>query len=618
MTHEEAINMTQTAKHEAEPKQEAGREAERETRREAEHVDETRPDEKLSGQEPATDEGASDADAALFRQMLEESLKEHPIAARGEVVSGVVIGVDGESVLVDVGAKNEGAVPAREFEQMGEPLPRPGDRIEVLVQALDGARGVRVSALAARRGQVWRRVEEALASGDVLEARVLAEVKGGLRVSLGGLEAFLPRSEIDVAPVKPSELVGERIQVAVLEASRKPENIVVSRKQPLAREQEEKRRAFFEQARVGDRVSGVVRRMTDFGAFVDVGGVDALLHVSDISWRRLKHPSEALQAGQSITVEIIKLDAEAGKVSLSMRALQADPWAKVEEKYQAGMRVTGTVRKLLDYGAMVELEPGVEGMIHRSEMSWTRQDVKPASVLAEGDVVDVEVLGVDAGKRRIALSLKNVMENPWQAWMAEHPTGSRVQGKVRTITDFGLFVRLNDELDGLVHIGNLSWSEPGAEAIKRYAKGDEVECVVLGVDVERGRISLGVKQLESDPFEVFLDNAPRGARVQGKVKSAVSGGYTVELAPGVEAFLPARELPKDAADLEPGADVEAKIVEVDRKRRRVRLSVRQMLRDEEREAIRSYAESVSRNDAPSALALELQRKLLNRQKGGGA
>jgi small subunit ribosomal protein S1 len=405
--------------------------------------------------------------------------------------------------------------------------------------------------------------------------------------------------------------------VAVLTATREPENIVVSRKQPLARELEEKRRAFFESAHVGDRVGGVVRRLADFGAFVDVGGVDALLHVSDISWRRLKHPSEALQVGQRITAEIIKLDAEAGKVSLSMRALQEDPWAKVAEKYQAGMRVTGTVRKLLDYGAMVELEPGVEGMIHRSEMSWTRQDVKPESVLAEGDVVDVEVLGVDAGKRRIALSLKNVMENPWQAWMAEHPTGSRACGKVRTITEFGLFVRLNEELDGLVHIGNLSWHEPGSDAIKRFAKGDEVECVVLGVDVDRGRISLGVKQLDDDPFEVFLTNASRGSRVRGKVLEAASGGYVVELAPGVEGWLPARELPKDSPELEVGAEVEAKVIELDRKRRRVRLSVRQMLRDEEREAIRNYAESVSRKDEPSALALELQRKLLNRSNGGG-
>ncbi len=561
---------------------------------------------------------AEDADAALFRRMLEESLETQPIAARGEVVEGVIIGVDGDAVLVDVGAKNEGVIPVREFEQMGEALPGAGDRIEVLVQDTDGARGVRVSALAARRAEMWRRVEQAKVSGDVLDARVLREVKGGLRVNLGGLEAFLPRSEIDVAPANPADWVGERIQVSVLEASRKPENIVVSRRQPLARAQEEKRRAFFETARVGDRVTGTVRRMTDFGAFVDVGGVDALLHVSDISWRRLKHPSEALQVGQCITAEIVRLDAGAGKVSLSMRALQADPWSGVAAKYRAGMRVTGTVRKLLDYGAMVELEPGVEGMIHRSEMSWTRQDVKPASVLAEGDVVDAEVLAVDADKRRIALSLKNVTENPWQAWMAGHPAGSRVRGTVRTITEFGLFVRLNDELDGLVHIGNLSWSEPGDEAIRRYGKGDEVECVVLDVDAGRGRISLGIKQLEDDPFDVFLSQASRGARVRGKVRAAVSGGYTVELAPGVEGFLPARELPKDAPEPAPGSEIETKVVETDRKRRRVRLSVRQMLRDEEREAIRDYAASVSRKETPSALALELQRKLLDRRKGGGS
>ncbi len=561
--------------------------------------------------------GDDQTNGDAFRKMLEESLKQRPLAARGQLINGIVAGIDHETVMIDVGGKDEGAVPLSEFEQSGRPTPAIGDEIEVMVQSLGGKNGVSLSVLAARRHSLWQQVETSLADGTGMSATITSEIKGGLRVDLGGLDAFMPRSEVDINPGwLAKDLSTQQVEVVVLTAKRRPENIVVSRKRLLEGARNEKRRAFFATASIGDKVSGEVRRLTDFGAFVDIGGVDALLHVSDIAWRRLKHPGEALQVGQKITAEIIRLDESGGKVSLSMRVLQTDPWGNVPEKYQVGMRLTGTVRRLLDYGAMVELEPGVEGMIHRSEMSWTRKDARPSQILSEGDVVDVAVLAVDGVKRRISLSLKEVTENPWQAWLAKHPAGSHIKGAVRSITDFGLFVRLNSELDGLVHIGNLSWHEPGEKAVAAYARGDEVECAVLGVDVDRQRVSLGIKQLEDDPFDVFLSGARRGGAVEGKVLAIDAGAASVEVMKGVIARLPLREVPRDHDELKVGSVIEAKITEVDRKRRRVGLSIRQMLHDEEKDAMRNYSQVGGRKDAPSALALELQRKFMGKGKKG--
>ncbi|MDX8401352.1 MAG: S1 RNA-binding domain-containing protein, partial [Mariprofundaceae bacterium] len=496
----------------------------------------------------------------------------------------------------------------------GLPLPRQGDEIGALVTDIGGD-AIALSVLAARKNEAWEAVEQALAEGGTLHGRVVEAVKGGFRVNIDGLIAFMPRSEADPDPRMPAErLVGEACEVEVIEARRKPENVVVSRRRPLERVREAQRKAFFERAQVGDRVTGEVRRLTDFGAFVDIGGVDALLHVSDIAWQRLGHPSEMLSPGQVVTAEIVRLDPESGKVSISMKALQADPWEKVAATYEPGMRLTGTVRQLLDFGAVVELEPGIEGLIHRSELSWTRRDVRPDQVLSEGDVVDVQVLEVDPGKRRIRLSLKAVSENPWQAWLADHPVGSKVKGRIRTITDFGFFVAVSDELDGLVHMDNLSWEKPGAEALAGYQKGQEVECVVLGVDVERQRISLGVKQLTDDPFELFLASAKRGGAVNGRIREVKPQGAVVQLADGVEGWLPMREVPRDHGELKAGDEVETKVIDVDRRRRQVTLSIRRHLLDEEKAAIREYARKQHEDDTPSALALELQRKLLG--KGG--
>ena len=548
-----------------------------------------------------------------FKELFEESLKEQPVVRRGETITGVVVSCSGDDIIIDVGAKGEGAIPAAEFAEAGLPVPAIGDEISALVQSVGGSTGVRLSVLAAKQLESWSMVEAALESGETVEATVVSEVKGGFRVNLAGLKAFMPRSEADTDPrIAASQIVGQNCQVAILEARRKPENIVVSRRKPLAAEVDAKRGEFFARSKVGDKVAGKVKRMADFGAFVDLGGVDALLHVSDISWRRINHPDEMLSIGQDVTVEIVKLNAETGKVSVSIKALQTDPWDQVESKYEPGMRLTGTVRRLLDFGAVVELEPGVEGMIHRSELSWTKRDVKPTQVLTEGDVVDVAVLEVDAKARRIRLSLKAVSDNPWQAWLADHPIGSHVSGKIKNITDFGFFVSVSPEMDGLVHLENLSWEQEATTALKEYSKGQTVECVVLGVDVKQQRISLGIKQLSQDPFELFLAGVQRGSSIHGKIVEVKPAGSVVEVAENVQAFLPSREVPRDHDELKVGDEVEAKVTEVNRKRRQVTLSISQQLRDEERDAVRNYSQQAAQESAPSALALELQRKLLSK------
>jgi len=556
---------------------------------------------------------AAEPEEESFKQMFEASLKEQPILKRGEMITGMVVNVSADTVTIDVGAKDEGTIPAAEFAQAGMEMPAVGDEIDALVQATGGSAGVKLSVLEVKQREAWTAVAAAVESGEAIDAVVTAAIKGGYKVSLSGLNAFMPRSEADTdMHINAEELVGKTCKVAVLEARRKPENVVVSRKKPMAAERDAQKAAFFEGKAAGDKLSGEVKRMADFGAFIDLGGVDALLHVSDISWRRIKHPSEMLSVGQGVTVEIVKLNAETGKVSVSMKALQSDPWDNVAINYETGMRLTGTVRRLLEFGAVVEIEPGIEGMIHRSELSWIKHDVKPASVLAEGDVVDVSVLEVDAEARRIRLSLKAVSENPWQSWLADHPIGSHVTGKIKNVTDFGFFVPVAGGMDGLVHVENLSWDRKGMDVLPEYSKGQEVEAVVLGVDVEQQRISLGIKQLSGDPFEVFMSGVKRGDSVNGKVSELNQGGAVVEVAEGVHAFLARREVPRDDADLKVGDEVEAKIIEVNRKRRQVSLSISQQLRDEERDAVRNYSQQSAANSTPSALALELQRKFLNR------
>ncbi|MDQ6996594.1 MAG: 30S ribosomal protein S1 [Mariprofundus sp.] len=570
---------------------------------------EVEPDVTLSEADEAEPEEES------FKQMFEASLKEQPVVKRGEMIKGMVVGINSDAVIIDVSAKAEGSIPLSEFEQAGMDIPVIGDEIDAQVESVGGTAGVRLSVLAAKQNAAWAGIESALADDACVDAVITTEVKGGFRVNLNGLVAFMPRSEADTDfHVDTASLIGQSCKVAILEARHKPDNIVVSRKKPMAVAQLAMRGVFFEQHGVGDKISGTVKRMADFGAFVDLGGIDALLHVSDISWRRIKHPSEMLSVNQQITVEIVKLNAETGKVSVSVKSLQSDPWENVATTYEHGMRLTGTVRRLLDFGAVVELEPGIEGMIHRSEMSWTKRDVQPSQVLTEGDVVDVAVLEIDASARRLRLSLKAVAENPWNAWMAAHPIGSHITGNIKNITEFGFFVPVDEGMDGLVHVENLSWDQKGADALTAYSKKQEVECVVLGVDVEKQRISLGIKQLSGDPFELFLSGVKRGSSIEGTVVELKPSGAIIELTKGVRAYLANREIPRDHDALKEGDKIDAKIIEVNRKRRQVELSIKQQLQAEERDAVRSYSRQTAEDSTPSALALELQRKLLDRME----
>jgi len=564
----------------------------------------TTPDDEERLDSTAADE---ESFAALFAASLQEQSDSF---RRGDILKGVIVALDGDQVIVDVGAKAEGAVALSDFSVLGL-QPKVGDEVEATV--ISTAEGLKLSVLEMRKQELWVGIEQAQAEGSALTAKVVAEVKGGFRVELGGIKGFMPKSEsdLDVRHANAAALVGKSIEVAVIEATHKPENVVVSRKRLLSAKAGELRADFFGRVKVGDRLSGEIKRLADFGAFVDLGGVDGLLHVSDMAWRRINHPSELFSIGQKVTAEVIKLNAETGKVSLSTKSLQADPWEHAATTYEPGMRLTGTVRRLLDFGAVVELEAGVEGMIHRSELSWTKKDAKPSEVLAEGDVVDVSVLEVEPKERRIRLSLKEVSENPWQAWLAAHPVGTHISGPIRGITEFGFFVGLGEGLDGLVHIGNLSWDRKGEEAIKEYKKGQQVECAVLGVDIARQRISLGIKQLHSDPFELFLAGAQRGGRVNGKVVEAVNGALIVEIGEGVRGRLALREVPREMGELKVGTEVEAKVIELDRKRRQIDLSIRQMQRDDERDAVRNYSQKAEEK-GPSALALELQRKLLGK------
>ncbi len=579
---------------------------------------EMKPDDTIEQGVQSMDAGAEDSVAPeaseeeSFAALLEASFKEQPKLSRGEYITGIVVAVDPNVVTVDLKGGSEGMIPVEEFGAIGELVPAVGDEVSALFMG-KGRQGIELSVLQAKRREVMEKALASKETGELVSGVVSKEVRGGFRVDLGGFEAFLPRSEAGVGFVHASELLNQTFDFTVIEVQQRPDNIVVSRKQPLLAREAELKEAFFSKHEVGSKVEGVVKRLTNFGAFIDVGGIDALLHVSDIAWKHIDNPAEMLSVGQEVVAEIIKLDAESGKVSVSMKKLIEDPWNHVAQTYEPGMRVTGTVRKLIKAGAIVELEPGVDGLIHRSEMSWTRKDIEPSKVLAEGDVVDVAVIDLDTEQRRLRLSLKEVRENPWQTWMADHPVGSKVTGKIKNIADFGFFVGLTNELDGLVHIGNISWNKPGDEAIQDYQKGQEVECAVVGVDVERGRIALGIKQLTANPFETFIQGSKKGAAVNGKVVEVLPNAYRVEVADGIVAYLAQREVPRDQGALVVGDEVEAKIINIDRKRERVELSIRQLLRDEERNSIRDYAKKNEAEETPSALALELQRKLLGKQ-----
>jgi len=544
-----------------------------------------------------------------FAQLFEESLKE--IETRpGSIVRGVVVAIDKDVVLVDAGLKSESAIPAEQFKNaQGELEIQVGDEVDVALDAVeDGFGETLLSREKAKRHEAWITLEKAYEEAETVVGVINGKVKGGFTVELNGIRAFLPGSLVDVRPVRDTlHLEGKELEFKVIKLDQKRNNVVVSRRAVIESENSAERDQLLENLQEGMEVKGIVKNLTDYGAFVDLGGVDGLLHITDMAWKRVKHPSEIVNVGDEITVKVLKFDRERTRVSLGLKQLGEDPWVAIAKRYPEGTKLTGRVTNLTDYGCFVEIEEGVEGLVHVSEMDWTNKNIHPSKVVNVGDVVEVMVLDIDEERRRISLGLKQCKNKPWQQFAETHNKGDRVECKIKSITDFGIFIGLDGGIDGLVHLSDISWNVAGEEAVREYKKGDEIAAVVLQVDAERERISLGVKQLAEDPFNNYVALNKKGAIVVGKVTAVDAKGATVELADGVEGYLRASEASRDRVEdatlvLSVGDEVEAKFTGVDRKNRVVSLSVRAKDEAEEKDAIATVNKQEDANFSNNAMA----------------
>ncbi|AAM86332.1 30S ribosomal protein S1 [Yersinia pestis] len=544
-----------------------------------------------------------------FAQLFEESLK--TIETRpGSIVRGVVVSIDKDIVLVDAGLKSESAIPAEQFKNaQGELEIQVGDEVDVALDAVeDGFGETLLSREKAKRHEAWLMLEKAYEEAATVTGVINGKVKGGFTVELNGIRAFLPGSLVDVRPVRDTlHLEGKELEFKVIKLDQKRNNVVVSRRAVIESENSAERDQLLENLQEGMEVKGIVKNLTDYGAFVDLGGVDGLLHITDMAWKRVKHPSEIVNVGDEITVKVLKFDRERTRVSLGLKQLGEDPWVAIAKRYPESTKLTGRVTNLTDYGCFVEIEEGVEGLVHVSEMDWTNKNIHPSKVVNVGDVVEVMVLDIDEERRRISLGLKQCKSNPWQLFAETHNKNDRVEGKIKSITDFGIFIGLDGGIDGLVHLSDISWNVAGEEAVREYKKGDEIAAVVLQVDAERERISLGVKQLAEDPFNNYLSVNKKGAIVTGKVTAVDAKGATVELAGGVEGYLRAFEATRDRVEdatlvLNVGDEVEAKYTGVDRKNRVISLSVRAKDEADEKDAIATVNTKPEESNFSSAMA----------------
>src|SRR5499427_2622234 len=535
-----------------------------------------------------------------FAALLDESMGVGD-SLEGTVVKGRVVAVENDAVLIDVGLKSEGRVPLKEFAAGGaEPELHIGDTVEVFLERMEDKNGeAQLSREKARREEAWSQLEKSFQANDRVTGVIFGRVKGGFTVDLSGAIAFLPGSQVDIRPVRDiTPLLGSPQPFQILKMDRSRGNIVVSRRAVLEESRAEARNELVASLAEGQVLNGVVKNITDYGAFVDLGGVDGLLHVTDIAWRRINHPSEALTIGQTVKVQVIRFNPETQRISLGMKQLEADPWEGVELKYPVGAKFTGRVTNITDYGAFVELEPGIEGLVHVSEMSWTKKNVHPGKIVSTSQEVEVMVLDVDPQKRRISLGLKQTLANPWEAFADEHPVGNEIEGEVRNITEFGLFIGLPGEIDGMVHLSDIDWNRPGEDAIDNYHKGETVRVKVLDVDVEKERISLGIKQLESDPFEAGLAKLRKGEVVTGTVGGITEAGIEVTIGDGVPGFIRKSELSRDRSEQRPdrfavGEKVDAKVTAIDRSTRKVTLSIKAREMDEEKRAMAEFGSSDS-------------------------
>ena len=559
-----------------------------------------------------------------FAALFEESLARQEMR-QGELITAEVTRVDYNVVVVNAGLKSESFIPIEEFRNDGgEVEVKPGDFVTVAIESIeDGYGTTKLSRDKAKRLKAWHDLEQSMEQGSVVQGLVTSKVKGGLTVMINGIRAFLPGSLVDIRPIKDtSPYEGKQLDFKVIKLDRKRNNVVVSRRAVLEESLGEEREKLLSTLQEGATVKGIVKNITDYGAFVDLGGIDGLLHITDLAWRRVKHPSEVLSVGDEVTAKVLKFDQEKNRVSLGLKQLGEDPWVGLSRRYPPGTRLFGKVTNITDYGAFVEIESGIEGLVHVSEMDWTNKNIHPTKVVQLGDEVEVMILEIDEDRRRISLGMKQCMPNPWDEFSMNHKKGDRVKGMIKSITDFGVFVGLPGGIDGLVHLSDLSWSAAGESAVRDYKKGQEVEAVVLAIDVERERISLGIKQLEGDPFTNFVAMHDKGSVVSGTVKSLDGKGAVITLSGEVEGYLRASELSRDRVEdmrthLKEGDAVNAMIINIDRKNRSINLSIKAKDNAEEGEAMsRMSADNQGANTGTTNLGALLKAKLSDSKSNG--
>ncbi len=541
-----------------------------------------------------------------FAEMFEQSITKMNMRV-GEIITGEVVDINRDVVIVNAGLKSEGVIPVEQFyDENGELDVKVGDTVEVALDSFeDGYGESRLSREKAKRARAWTRLEQAQQADEIVTGRFTGKVKGGFTVDIGEIRAFLPGSLVDVRPVRDTAYLEEKeLEFKIIKLDQKRNNVVVSRRAVVEKEFSEEREKLLETLKEGEKVRGIVKNLTDYGAFLDLGGIDGLLHITDMAWKRVKHPSEVVEIGQEIDVVVLKFDREKNRVSLGLKQMGDDPWENIMRRYPEGTRLFGHVSNITDYGCFVEIEDGVEGLVHVSEMDWTNKNVNPNKVVTLGDEVEVVILEIDEERRRISLGMKQCKPNPWEEFGATNNKGDIISGKIKSITDFGIFIGLDGNIDGLIHLTDLSWNKPGEEAVRDYQKGQEVEAMVLSIDPERERISLGIKQIEKDPFASFIADKPKGSIVSGTVISVDAKAAVVDLGDGIEGLLRASEMAKDRVEdarsfLNEGDQIEAKITGMDRKGRSIYLSIKAKDSDEEQEALKDYAASSDKGTTTS-------------------
>ncbi|ART64830.1 30S ribosomal protein S1 [Kushneria marisflavi] len=543
-----------------------------------------------------------------FAELFEQSLQDINMEP-GAIVMATVVDIEGDWITVNAGLKSEGQIPAAQFRSdNGELTIKVGDEVKVALEAVeDGFGETRLSREKAKRAEAWKELEAAFEENEVVKGVINGKVKGGFTVDVNSIRAFLPGSLVDVRPVRDTaHLENKELDFKVIKLDAKRNNVVVSRRAVLEAENSAEREALLATLQEGQQINGIVKNLTDYGAFVDLGGVDGLLHITDMAWKRIKHPSEIVAVGDEINVKVLKFDRERNRVSLGLKQLGEDPWVNIKNRYPEGTKVNARVTNLTDYGCFAELEEGVEGLVHVSEMDWTNKNIHPSKVVQVGDDVEVMVLDIDEERRRISLGIKQCTSNPWEDFSSRFAKGDRVSGTIKSITDFGIFIGLDGSIDGLVHLSDISWNETGEEAVRRYRKGEEAEAVILSIDPERERISLGIKQLESDPMSEYLAVNDKGALVSGRVTEVDAREAYVELATDVIAVLKASEISSDRVEdartvINEGDSVEARIVGVDRKNRVINLSIRAKDQDETRQNMRNMREQETETSGPTTI-----------------